>query len=147
MSNRSTLPDVPLVQVPVDLVAEVQDSLLVVVHDLARLERLLGQAMENLLSRFSAASVALSVPQLADNPTLDTVRGELNAAVIELQFQDLASQLIDHTTRTLKACAYRLAADSMGSDDGEAAPFVPLADQRPNPVTQGEMDAGSIELF
>ena len=43
--------------------------------------------------------------------------------------------------------AYRLAAESMGSEDGEAIPFVEDSPQRPNPVTQGEMDAGSVELF
>jgi hypothetical protein len=67
--------------------------------------------------------------------------------VIELQFQDIASQLIAHSTKTLQGCAYRLAAESMGSEDGEAVPFVEDMPQRPNPVTQDEMDAGSIELF
>jgi hypothetical protein len=35
----------------------------------------------------------------------------------------------------------------MGSEDGEALPFVEEVPERPNPVTQDEMDAGSIELF
>jgi len=36
----------------------------------------------------------------------------------------------------------------MGQEDGEeAASFVEMAPDRPNPVTQSEMDAGSIDLF
>ena len=34
-----------------------------------------------------------------------------------------------------------------GSEDGEAVPFVEEVPERPNPVTQDEMDAGSVELF
>ena len=65
----------------------------------------------------------------------------------ELQFQDIASQLIEHTSKVLQGCAYRLAADAMGFEDGEAVPFVEDVPDRPNPVTQDQMHAGSIELF
>jgi hypothetical protein len=138
---------VPAVQLPVLLVAEVQDSLLVVVHDLSRLDGLLAHTMENLLERFTSASANLSAPGLMESKELDAVRSTLRAAVTELQFQDLASQLIVHTSKILQGCAYRLAAESMGSEDGEAVPFVSDVPERPNPVTQDEMDAGSIELF
>jgi len=47
MQAPNTLPaERPAVQLPVMLVAEVQDSLLVVVHDLARLDGLLAHTME-----------------------------------------------------------------------------------------------------
>lgn len=132
---------------PVMLVAEVQDSLLVVVHDLARLDGLLAHTMENLLERFTSANAALAGPSLANSPALEEARSILRSAVTELQFQDMASQLIVHTSKILQGCAYRLAAESMGSEDGEAVPFVEEVPDRPNPVTQDEMDAGSIELF
>lgn len=137
----------PAVQLPVMLVAEVQDSLLVVVHDLARLDGLLAHTMENLMQRFTAAIGGLSDLSQADTATLDEVRGILSSAVTELQFQDMASQLIVHTSKVLQGCAYRLASESMGKEDGEAVPFVEEVPERPNPVTQDEMDAGSIELF
>jgi hypothetical protein len=143
-----TLPaEQPAVQLPVMLVAEVQDSLLVVVHDLDRLDALLAHTMENLMERFTTALSSLSDPSLADSPALDEARNALRAAVTELQFQDLAAQLIGHTSRVLQGCAYRLASESMGKEDGEAVPFVEEVPERPNPVTQDEMDAGSIELF
>jgi hypothetical protein len=82
-----------------------------------------------------------------DSKELDEVRSTLRAAVTELQFQDMASQLIVHTSKILQGCAYRLASESMGVEDGEAVPFVEEVPERPNPVTQDEMDAGSIELF
>jgi hypothetical protein len=129
------------------LVAELQDSLLVVVHDLNRLDNLLAHTMENLMERFTSASANLADPTLVDSEALDGVRSALHAAVTELQFQDMASQLIVHTSKILQGCAYRLAAESMGAEDGEAVPFVEEVPERPNPVTQDEMDAGSIELF
>ena len=137
----------PGVQLPVMLVAEVQDSLLVVVHDLTRLDGLLAHTMENLMERFTAASANLADPGLPASAELDSVRNALRAAVTELQFQDMASQLINHTSKILQGCAYRLASESMGMEDGEALPFVEEVPERPNPVTQDEMDAGSIELF
>lgn len=129
------------------LVAEVQDSLLVVVHDLVRLDGLLANAMENLMDRFTFVSANLSEPALLGVNELDSVRAALRAAVTELQFQDMASQLIVHTSKILQGCAYRLASDAMGYEDGEAVPFVEDVPDRPNPVTQDEMQAGSVELF
>ena len=138
----------PTVALPVMLVAEVQDSLLVVVHDLKRLDGLLAHTMDNLLQRFSAASADLSDPALLAMRELEGVRATLNAAVTELQFHDMASQLIAHTAKVLRVCAFRLAAETMESaEDGSAAPAVLRFPERPNPVTQSEMDAGSIDLF
>ena len=148
MQAPNNLPaEQPAVQLPVMLVAEVQDSLLVVVHDLARLDGLLAHTMENLMERFSSALASLADPTLPDAPALAEARDALRSAVTELQFQDLAAQLIGHTSKVLQGCAYRLASESMGQEDGEAVPFVEEVPERPNPVTQDEMDAGSIELF
>lgn len=147
MQAATTTTTVPSVQLPVMLVAEVQDSLLVVVHDLARLDSLLAHTMENLMERFTGASADLASPALASLQELDSVRAALRAAVTELQFQDMSAQLIAHTSKILQGCAYRLASESMGLEDGEAVPFVEDVPERPNPVTQDEMDAGSIELF
>jgi hypothetical protein len=48
----------------------------------------------------------------------------------------------------LQACAFQLAAEAMGTEEGEeAASFADMAPDRPNPVTQSEMDAGSVDLF
>ena len=147
MQQSLTTPAAPSVQMPVMLVAEVQDSLMVVVHDLSRLDGLLAHTMENLMERFTSASANLADPALMNSKELDFVRSTLRAAVTELQFQDMASQLIIHTSKILQGCAYRLASESMGDEDGEAVPFVEEVPERHNPVTQDEMDAGSGELF
>lgn len=147
MLTNQTTSSVPTVQLPIMLVAEVQDSLLVVVHDLTRLDGLLAHTMANLMERFTCASDNLADPALVASKELDEVRSALRAAVTELQFQDMASQLIIHTSKILQGCAYRLASESMGLEDGEAVPFVEDVPERPNPVTQDEMYAGSIELF
>jgi hypothetical protein len=104
--------------------------------------------MDNLMLRFDAANQELAHTSLANLPALEDVRSTLRSAVTELQFQDMASQLIVHTTKVLQGCAFRLASESMGQEEGEeAAPFIEMAPDRPNPVTQSEMDAGSIDLF
>ena len=98
--------------------------------------------------RFGVANQNLTESNVGDSPELQAAREALRSAVTELQFQDMASQLIWHTTEVLQSCAFRLAAESMGQEDGEeAASFVEMAPDRPNPVTQSEMDAGSIDLF
>ncbi|MBB2777646.1 UNVERIFIED_ORG: hypothetical protein HNP28_002986 [Comamonas terrigena] len=128
--------------------AELQDSLLVVMRDLHRLEGLLNHATSNLLARFGEANVLLSDNAADDSPTVVAARAALRNAVTELQFHDMASQLIVHTTQVLQGCAFRLAAETMGREDEELeAPVVAMQPERPNPVTQSEMDAGSIELF
>lgn len=128
--------------------AELQDSLLVVMRDLHRLEGLLNHATSNLLARFGEANVLLSDNTADDSPTVMAARAALRNAVTELQFHDMASQLIVHTTQVLQGCAFRLAAETMGREDEELeAPVVAMQPERPNPVTQSEMDAGSIELF
>lgn len=147
MESPTTGPHNPAVELPVMLVADVQDALMVVVNDLNRLDGLLAHAMDNLMSRFSTLSAELTSPELLDTHVLDPVRQELHSAVTELQFQDMASQLINHTSLILQNCAYKLAAESMGPEDGEALPFVDKVPDRPNPVTQDEMHAGSVELF
>ena len=118
-------------------------------HDLHRLEGLLSHATDNLLERFGVANATLTEAVVGDSPELAAVRTALRAAVTELQFQDMASQLIWHTTKVLQGCAFRLAAETMGDDEEgvEAAPFEEMAPDRPNPVTQSEMEAGSIDLF
>lgn len=148
MQSMLTTSGGPGVQVPVMVAAELQDSLLVVMHDLHRLEGLLSHATDNLLERFGEANGLLTDGVVGESAELAAVRTALRSAVTELQFQDMASQLIWHTTKVLQGCAFRLASEAMGHEDGEeAAPFAEMAPDRPNPVTQSEMDAGSIDLF
>ena len=148
MQSTLTTSGGPAVQIPVMVAAELQDSLLVVMHDLHRLEGLLSHATDNLLERFGEANSVLTDDAVAGSSDLVAVRAALRSAVTELQFQDMASQLIWHTTKVLQGCAFRLASEAMGQDEGEeAAPFAEMAPDRPNPVTQSEMDAGSVDLF
>ena len=63
-----------------------------------------------------------------------------------LQFQDMASQLILHLGKRLRSCADRIAGPTGGDADDSAAVFA-AAPLRANPVTQDEMNAGSVELF
>lgn len=138
----------PTVSMPVTAVADLHDSLLVVMNDLERLGGLLDHATENLMDRFSTANRALSSTGTDGHPELPKVRAALQLAVTELQFHDMASQLLVHTDKILKACAYKLAEEAMGRDESESPDgALEVSPPRPNPVTQSEMDAGSIELF
>ena len=125
------------------LAADMQDELLAAGTELERLERLLSDAVDQLLDRFGRAHALVAESGDAHHAALSA---ELLAAMTALQFQDMASQLIGHTERRLRSCADRLARDVMG-DDEDGTAVVEEAPLRPNPVTQDEMDAGSIELF
>ena len=138
--------------------ADLQDHLMVASNDLDRLQRLLDDASQALMGHFTGATARLDalLSGLDDgaSATLDPDFGEtmrdtklvLGGAITAMQFQDMATQLIAHTTKRLRNCADRLARDTMG-DDEDGFALVEEAPLRPNPVTQDEMDAGSIELF
>ncbi|MCE2916104.1 MAG: hypothetical protein LW768_11220 [Rubrivivax sp.] len=133
---------------PLLVAADLQDHLLVASNDLDRLQRLLEDAGNALMSHFTDASGHLrSVGEVeAFREALGAAQGSIAGAITALQFQDMASQLIVHTSKRLRNCADRIARDSFGADD-EGEPIVEDAPLRPNPVTQDEMDAGSVELF
>lgn len=147
MRKPSNAPAVPM---PVMVAAELQDALLVALHDLQRLEGLLNHATQNLLDRFDEANGQLAGPDMPASPPIAAAREALRLAVTELQFHDLSSQLIAHIASTLQGCAFRLGAAAMGADEAEgeeADAFLPPMPDKPNPVTQSEMEAGSVELF
>lgn len=146
MQSTLTSSGDPAVPVSVMTVADLQDSLLMVMRDLQRLEGLLGDATDNLLECFCEANGLLSDDVIAQSERLERARAALRSAVTELQFHDMATQLITHTTRMVRSCAFQLGAEAMGPGDGPAAQIA-AAPNRPNPVTQSEMVAGSIELF
>jgi hypothetical protein len=139
---------------PLAAAAELQDHLLVASNDLERLQRLLDDAAQALLAHFTGASAQVELalrgaqgPEPGDAAALHEAQTSLGQAVTALQFQDMASQLIHHTSRRLRSCADRLAAEVFAADDDEGEAVVQEAPRHPNPVTQDEMDAGSIELF
>jgi len=153
MQEHPPASEEPQAQLPLLAAADLQDSLLTATNDLERLQRLLTDATETLMGHFYGASaqitglarVAAHHPEVQGD-ALHQAMQHLGGAVTALQFQDMASQLIVHTNRRLRNCADRLARDVMG-DDEEGTAVVEEPPLRPNPVTQDEMDAGSIELF
>ena len=141
---------------PLLAAADLQDHLMTATNDLDRLQTLLAQSCDTLMQSFHGAYE--QVRKLSEEPPLvaaangayqDRIQQlgmQLGGAVTALQFQDMASQLINHTHQRLRSCADQIARVAMGDDeDGEAV--VSEAPLRPNPVTQDEMDAGSITLF
>ena len=111
--------------IPLLLATELQDHLMTASNDLERLQRLLSDTCDSLMQGFHGVAGLLG-------QSLDD--GEREA--------DLGTQ---HLPR-LRSCADQLARDALYDDaDGEAV--VETAPLRPNPVTQDEMDAGSVELF
>jgi hypothetical protein len=140
---------------PLLVASELQDHLLIATNDLDRLQRLLGDAGGALMTHFHAAATQLKSlrRELQARPdvssqNLEVAMNHLASAITSLQFQDMASQLITHTGQRLRGCADRLAADAMEMDDeGDTQAFLDTIPLRPNPVTQDEMDAGSVELF
>ena len=133
--------------------ADLQDNLMTATHDLDRLQTLLAHACDELMQGFHGATMRIrahteGTRRDAGTPDelYDGVMQQLGGAITALQFQDMASQLIAHTNQRLRNCADRLARETMG-DDEDGMSIVEEAPLRPNPVTQDEMDAGSIDLF
>ncbi len=129
--------------------ADLQDNLLTATNDLERLQTLLDTSHEALQAGFFGLLQLVkdgADASGADSGRVQRAKEHMASAVKALQFQDMASQLITHTSRRLHNCADRLARDAFaGDDDGDAV--VEDAPLRPNPVTQSEMDTGFIELF
>lgn len=140
-------PNQPTLALPVQAVADLQDALLMAMTDLQRLEGLLDHATGNLLERFSTANRSLAQLARHDDQELQQIRQTLHQAVTELQFHDMATQLITHTGKVLQGCAWRLADEAMEPEEDEIPLCLNPMPDRPSPVTQGEMDAGSVELF
>ena len=140
------------VAMPLLAAAELQDHLMTVTNDLERLQRLLDDAGEALSTHFySASNQAMSLLSGSDGTPgsdgLKQIMQDIAGAITALQFQDMATQLIAHTSQRLRNCSDQLARDTFGMDDEDGPAVVEVAPLRPNPVTQDEMDAGSIELF
>jgi hypothetical protein len=133
--------------------ADLQDHLMVASNDLERLQRLLSDACDSLMVHFYGASGELrgllhdaATQAKLDAPQLHKAMEHMAGAITAMQFQDMASQLVTHTSKRLRNCADRLASQTMG-DDEDGVAVIEDGPLRPNPVTQDEMDAGSVELF
>lgn len=150
MQPRSPAPDdnEPTVPIRLAAVADLQDSLLVAMNDLKRLEGLLDHATNNLLDRLNrAVAAADALPADTAPATVAELRDAVRLALLELQFHDMSTQLLAHVGKVLRGCAYMLAEQVMEPEEDEVGVVVTHLPQRPNPVTQSEMDAGSVELF
>lgn len=153
LNSDSPVPDISP-GLPLLAAADLQDHLMVASHDLERLQRLLDDASETLSGHFYGASsqfhelirVVSALPGV-DQEAMQGAMQNLAGAITALQFHDMAIQLIAHTQKRLRSCADRIARDAMGEDDEDGSAIVEDGPGRPNPVTQDEMDAGSIELF
>lgn len=143
-------PDNPAPQaISLMLAADLQDHLMTATNDLERLQRLIDDAYVVLIEGFQGAAHQLGAAideGKHDTPSLQETLQTLYKAVTALQFQDMASQLIVHTNKRLRGCADQIARDAMG-DDPDGMTVVEAEPLKPNPVTQDEMDAGSVELF
>ena len=137
--------------ISLEVAADLQDDLMVACTDLDRLEVLLADACKVLMGSFRDASEQLRqhrrrAPARELAGMLEHVQKQLGSAVTALQFEDMSSQLIRHTHQRLRNCADRIASEAFSADeDGEVV--IEPAPLRPNPVTQAEMDVGSIDLF
>ncbi len=130
---------------------DLQDHLMIASNDLERLQGLLDDASQTLMGHFQGARRYLhqALCQAQAQPDASAIRDALQTlggAITSLQFQDMATQLIAHTRQRLRNCADRLARDAL-CDDEEDVGVIADVQMCPNPVTQGEMDVGSVELF
>jgi hypothetical protein len=115
--------------------------------DLERLTALLGEAATQLLTSFSAAHARLdSKPDypFSGHELARSLRADLDGAMTALQFQDLASQLVDHSVQRIRAVADYLDGSPTESD---RALVGAMALARNSPVGTHGLTPGPIELF
>ncbi|HYF59747.1 MAG TPA: hypothetical protein VEA81_12405 [Burkholderiaceae bacterium] len=130
---------------PPRLAVEMQDELLAAGTELERLERLLSDAVDQLIDRFGRAhALCADVDGALPAGGGAALAAELQRAMTALQFQDMASQLITHSRRRLASVADCLGNLAGGpEDEGCEVSWV----GRACPVAQRAVDAGSVELF
>jgi hypothetical protein len=132
-----------------ETLVDVQDGILTACTDLERLVFLFSAAAAEVNTRFMTASTLidqLRAQRQGDAAQLDALQAHLAHAIVALQIDDMATQLVDHTKRVLRHCADSLAAGTFADGDGDDE-VIEARPLRPSPVTQAGMDAGSIELF
>ena len=137
--------------VPLEVAVELQDHLMIACSDLDRLHSLLGDAGDSLLGGFGDLANRIQECRAATDPkqaaaAFEGADDRLAEIVTALQFQDIASQLIQHTLKRLRNCSDRLASQVFPDDEDGQAVIEPEP-LRPNPVAQTDVDDGSIELF
>jgi len=79
------------------------------------------------------------------NASAEQVAIEVNLAVTALQFQDLTTQLLDHSSQRLQRLQAVVAGQAVAPAEPEAEASAP-AEER-HPVPQKDMKSGDIELF
>lgn len=121
--------------------------------ELAQLDGLLRQQCQDLIAAFEAAMQALEQAgdPLAHNPAdaaVEQARKLLGEAVVSLQYQDIASQILSHCRARLQGCAMCVASDQVlaGHAQGHAADCV-AADGGVAPFMPPLHKGGSVELF
>lgn len=149
--SPSIPPDLSIIPVGLtpDTLVDVQDGILTACTDLDRLVSLFSAACAEVNARFVTASTLidqLRAEGAMDGVRLDELQSHLGHAVVALQIDDMATQLVDHTRRVLRHCADSLAVGTFADGDGDDL-VIEARPLRPSPVTQAGMDAGSIELF
>lgn len=122
-----------------------QDELLIAATDLDRLRDLLDHACNQLLTGFSAASDEAEGLRSSHPGVADRIASALTSAQIALQFQDLSTQLVAHVLGRMHSVCDALAIKAIPGDASDDV--MPAFADRPCPVAQREMDAGSVELF
>jgi hypothetical protein len=122
-----------------------QDQILIVAHDLDRLKRVLKDAFAQLSGAVYAAGVALGGLEADGAARSETPEVLAGHALIALQFDDIATQLIDHAALRLRHCSDRLARAAFPADPDDAPLEPPPLGH--GPIASTEMSAGAIELF
>ncbi len=118
------------------LAVDIQRQLESAIAELGRLSSLIGNAGDELMTRFGR--IALASGHLESV----VIKQEVSRALIALQFQDMALQLVEHTTSRVRAVADSIG-DATHANDASRTGLP----ERAAPVAQHLVDAGSDELF
>ncbi|THT98991.1 hypothetical protein E9531_12950 [Lampropedia puyangensis] len=126
----------------------IQDALQATHQDLHQLDVMLNHHCEGLIAAFEGTISALNHAAATDQGCADghiqEAKQLLSQAVLNMQFQDIASQMLSHCQSRLQACTDLMEQPQPHGLQTHEASVLPPAH---GPVTQASMDAGSIDLF
>jgi hypothetical protein len=125
---------------PLLAAADLQDHLMVASNDMERLQRLLGDACDTLLTHFYGATGELKhlLHRVASHPEVDAhelhkAMEHMAGAITAMQFQDMAAQLVDHTTAACATAPTASPATPWVTTTKTARPWSPSCPNAPTP--------------
>ncbi len=109
-------------------------------------------SIREVLDSFQSLTESMVTTAASLRRTNDEIRGEIESAIVQLQFQDRTSQILSHVISNIEAAASRLAGEDIASLDvseliAALERSYAMAEERQQRPVEGAAAAGDITFF